>query len=95
MTAHTPGPWEVGADPDGNEDCQSVWVGSAGTQGEVAGRICEPANAQAIAALPALILALAGALEELDRHEPYSVTDPLIARRRAARAALQKAGVKP
>ena len=53
------------------------------------------ADAKAIAALPDLLKALAGALEELDRHEPYSVTDPLIARRRAARAALQKAGVTP
>ena len=59
---HTSGPWEVGADPDGLEDCESIWYGEHGTQAEIAGRICEPTNARLIAAAPDMYDALRDAV---------------------------------
>lgn len=97
MSKHTPGPWAVTDPDDGHqylaitaksgtddaEDVATVGISDVHPNGE--------ANANLIAAAPDLLEALVGALEELDRRDPYSATDPLIARRRAARAAIAKA----
>lgn len=55
---HTPGPWTVAPDPEYPEDSFSVYTDIPGAcNAELAGRICEDANARLIAAAPALYAA--------------------------------------
>jgi len=95
---HTPGPWEVGYDPEDYEDCQSVWYftqpPNEGAGAEIAGRICEPANAHLIAASPDLLEALILLVEECDETlaiEPDDLNSEMRARAEIAHAAIAKA----
>jgi len=45
MSEHTPTPWTIGPDPEGEPGCLSIWYDKDGTGAEIAGRICEPGNA--------------------------------------------------
>ena len=57
----TPGPWTIGAAPENDDEgCESIWYDLKGGGAEIAGRICEHANARLIAAAPALYAALEG-----------------------------------
>lgn len=56
---HTPGPWAVAPDPEYPEEAFSVYTDQPGhINAEIAGRICDAANARLIAAAPALYAAL-------------------------------------
>ena len=53
-----PGLWTVGADPDGRNDCYSIWYGRNDQRVELAGRIREKEHADLFAASPAMLVAL-------------------------------------
>lgn len=70
MSAHTPGPWIVGndpeLDPDGAGEWFSIWTDVPGAaNAELAGRIGVEANAHLIAAAPDLLDAVSFALSHL------------------------------
>jgi len=78
----TPGPWIIGDAPeidledDGKPHCVSIWTGEHGFSAEIAGRICEPANAALIAAAPDMVEALQ-AIQDL-MHTARSAEKPRI-----------------
>ena len=58
MTKHTPGPWLIEPDAEGEEGFFSIWCDFNGSGAELAGRIGEEANARLIAAAPDMLAAL-------------------------------------
>ena len=91
-------PWVVGTDPDGQDECQSVWTNQPDAiNAEIAGRICVPEHAALLAAAPDLLAALEALVTVITAPPITGMTEiaqaakKTIAATEQARAAITKA----